>query len=204
MASEKKTPVLSIDALAMRCVTHVKSRLGIELDFQNETLSLLDHFISDVLLEEGAGTTPSPGDPRRAQLVHLLAPTIGAYFGEVICRLYPCRWRLKSENPRDWLLEFEHVPLRFNPVGAAAEALIEQYVEDVWNSSISTAPEEAEALGERLAAAPPVPEDEFYALTTRFEVLQIAQEWLRARQVVSRKKAKKLYTIEDYDRIFGA
>jgi len=208
MVAPKKTPdkILpspQIEALALRCQAHVKNRLGLELDFQNETLSLLDHFIVDLAREEGEGTVPPPGDPRRAQLIHLLAPTIGAYFGEVICRLYPCRWRCASDNPRDWLLEFEHVPLRFNPVGAAAEALVEQYVEESWNSSISTAPEEMEALGERLAAAPPVPENEFFALTTRFEVLQIAQEWLRARQLHSSGTSPKYFTSKDYDRIFG-
>lgn len=208
MVAKKKTPAFEmptthIDALALRCQTHVHNRLGLDLDYQNETLGLLDYFIVEVVKEEGQGTPLPPGDPRRAQLVHLLAPTIGAYFGQVICGLYPSRWRLLSENPRDWLLEFDHVPLRFNPVGAAAEALVEQYIEESWNSSIATAPEEMEALGERLAAAPPVPENEFFALTTRFEVLQIAQEWLRTRQQSSKRDNPKFFSSKDYDRIFG-
>ena len=52
-------------------------------------------------------------------------PTVGAYFGEVVRRMFPCRWRMNSENPMKWTIEFEYVPLRFSPVGAAAEALVE-------------------------------------------------------------------------------
>ncbi|MCP4605940.1 MAG: hypothetical protein GY847_36410 [Proteobacteria bacterium] len=188
-------------ALAERCTTHVKNRFGFELDFANETLSVLDHFVRDVLEEEGDGKPPPPGDKRRAHLIHLLAPTIGAYFGEVICRIFPCRWRLKTEDPQDWLLEFEHVPLRFSPIGAAAEALAEQKI-DSWNGSIDTTIEETEALGERLAVAPPVPENEFYALTTRFEVLQIAEDWLRNRKAAKDPPDPEFYTPQDYDRIF--
>jgi hypothetical protein len=187
--------------LAERCYTHVKHRLGFELDYENETLGVLDYFIRDVVQEECGGVTPPPGDHRRAHLVHLLAPSIGAYFGEVLCRTFPCRWRLRTEDPRTWLLEFENIPLRFNPVGAAADAWAEQNI-DSWAGAVSTAPEEEEALGERLAAAPPVPENEFFALTTRFEAIQIAEDWLRSRQAAKNPQPPEFYTHEDYDRIF--
>ena len=36
--------------LAERCYSHVKHRLGFELDYENETLSVLDHFVNDVLI----------------------------------------------------------------------------------------------------------------------------------------------------------
>ncbi len=202
MSGETKSTPEEINALAMRCHTHVKNRLGVELDFANETLSVVDYFVRDVLTEEGGGKVPPPGDQRRAHLVHLFAPTIGAYFGEVLCRVFPCRWRLVSEDPHDWLLEFENVPLRFNPVGAAAEALAEASI-DSWYGSLATAPEQTEALGERLAAAPPVPENEFFALTTRFEVLQIAEDWLRCRLAATDPPAPDFYSRDDYDRIFA-
>jgi hypothetical protein len=179
----------------------VKYRLGFELDYENETLSVLDHFVRDVVREEGGGTIPPPGDHRRVHLVHLLAPTIGAYFGEVLCRIFPCRWRLKTEDPRNWLIEFENIPLRFSPIGAAAEALADRSVES-WDGAIATAPEEEEALMGRLAVAPPVPESEFFALTTRFEVIQIAEDWLRSRQAAKDPPAPEFYSHEDYDRIF--
>lgn len=196
----KNSPELVVNR-SKRCITHVKQRLSIDLDGQQETLSVVDFFIQDVLREEGRGTQLPVGDPRRTHMIHLMAPTIGAYFGEVLCRVFPCRWRLKSENPRDWLLEFDHVPLRFNPAGAAAEAIAEELIE-IWSGSIATSPEEMQALGERLAAAPPVSENEFFALTTRFEVLQIAQEWLRARQEANDETPPPFLSPDDYDQIF--
>ncbi len=192
-----------IIVLAKRCHAHVKNRIGVELDFENETLSVVDYFMQDVIKEEGEGTLLPPGDRRRAHLIHLLAPTIGAYFGEVLCRIFPCRWRLNTEDPKDWFLEFENVPLRFSPIGAVAEALVEQKI-DSWDGSIDTAPEETKALGERLAAAPPVPENEFFSLTTRFETLQIAEDWLRYRLAAGDSSAPEFYSTYDYDRIFDS
>ncbi|MCP4677098.1 MAG: hypothetical protein GY854_16600 [Deltaproteobacteria bacterium] len=201
MNEEHKESPEEVSVLAQRCLAHVKHRLDVELDYQNETLSVLDYFVQDVIKEEGDGEAPPPGDGRRAHLVHLLAPTIGAYFGEVLRRVFPCRWRLPSNDPNEWLLEFEHVPLRFNPIGAAAEALAEQDIES-WQGAIATAPEEMEALGERLAAAPPVPDNEFFALTTRFEVLQIAEDWLRIRIAAMDPPGPEYYSTDDYNRIF--
>lgn len=186
--------------LAERCVLHVAHRFEIELDFGPETLGLIDHFIEAVVTDEGEGRRPPVGDARRAHLVHLLAPTIGAYFGEVLRRFVPCRWRIPSEDPREWLLEFDEYLLRFNPAGAAAEALMGETVE-AWGGSFVTAPEQMVGLHERLAAAPPLPEDQFYALTSRYEVLQIVDDWLRARAAAADEPL--YYSADDYDRILG-
>ncbi len=201
MSEENKESPDEVSKLAERCLAHVKHRLDVNLDYQNETLSVLDYFVQDVVKEEGGGEVLPPGDEQRIHLIHLLAPTIGSYFGEVLRRIFPCRWRLLSSEPQEWLLEFEHVPLRFNPVGAAAEALAAQNIES-WNGAIATAPQEMEALDERLAAAPPVPDNEFFALTTRFEVLQIAEDWLRIRKAALDPPGPEFYSVDDYNRIF--
>lgn len=202
MDRELSAPPEIIDELAARCVEHVKQRIGFDLDYQYETLGVLEYFIDLLVKEEGGGLPPPPGDYRRTHLVHLLAPAVGAYFGEVLRRRYQCRWRLRSEDPREWVLEFENVFLRFNPLGAAAEAFIEQAVE-TWGGAIVTAPEEREALAKRLDAAPPVAEDDFYKLTTRWEAVQIIEDWLNIR-LVSRDGASRstFFTAEDYDRTF--
>jgi hypothetical protein len=190
-----------IAELALRCMAHIKNRTGMDLDGRSETLSVVDFFVRDLLTEEGGGTPPPVGDYRRADAMYLLAPSIGAYFGEVVRATFPCRWRIDTDDPKQWTIEFDHVPLRFSPIGAAAEALLEQYA-DGWGASISTAKEETEALGDRLAAAPPVPEDEFFALTTRLEVLQIAVEWLRAHMSLGDTPPPEYYSEEDYDDLF--
>jgi len=190
----------AIRTLADRCVVHVAHRFDLEVDFSPETLGVVDHFIETVVVEEGDGRTPPPGDPRRAHLVHLLAPTISAYFGEVLRRCMPCRWRLGGDDPQDWLLEFEQYVLRFNPAGAAADALVQEVVE-AWGGALATAPEQMASLHERLAAAPPLPEDQFFALTSRYEVIQIVDDWLRARAAADDEPLS--LSPADYDRVFG-
>ena len=190
-----------ISHLAGRCITHVKNRTGITLDYQSETLSVVDFFIQQVLKDEGKGDIPPAGDHRRADMMHLLAPTIGAYFGEMVRHSFPCRWRIETDDPKEWFIEFEHVPLRFRPVGAAAEALVESDIDD-WGCCLATAREETTPLRERLQAAPPVSEEEFFTLSTRFEVLQIAVDWLRARISISNNGTPKNVSKEDYDNLF--
>ena len=201
MIEDETSAPEEVAALAMRCVTHVQNRTGVSLDFQSETLSVLDYFIQDVLKEEGGGIVPEVGDHRRADVMHLFAPTIGAYFGEVVRRMFPCRWRMDSEDPMQWTIEFEYVPLRFSPVGAAAEALVELDGRDL-GCAIRTTQDEMEALIERLEAAPPVPEEEFFTLATRLEVLQIAVDWLRARLDDENPGFLKRFSKDDYDEIF--
>ena len=201
MNADVKDAPQDVMDLAGRCLTHIKERFGIELDFQNETLSLLDYFVRDLLVEEGGGTLPPVGDHRRSEIMQLMAPTIGAYFGEVVRRMFPCRWRITSQDPQEWLLEFDHVPLRLKPVGAAAEALIEQILDD-WDCVLLTPESEREALTERLRLAPPVPEDEFYAFATRIEVLQIVVDWLRLRLLEADSPPPSFFSTDDYDKLF--
>ena len=201
MPMTEDTPPAEIERLAGRCTTHVRNRTGVALDYQSETLSVLDFFIQDLLKEEGGGDVPDVGDHRRAEMSHLFAPSIGAYFGEVVRGMFPCRWRMDSDDPMKWTIEFEYVPLRFSPVGAAAEALVEMDGRDL-GCALATPASETEALIERLEAAPPVPEEEYFSLTTRLEVLQIAVDWLRARLDDDNPGRIKVYSKEDYDELF--
>jgi hypothetical protein len=190
-----------IEQLAERCLVHVKNRFGFELDFTPDTLGVVDHFLEEVVIEEAGGNRPPSAHRRRSHLIHLLAPTVGAYFGEVMRGYRKCRWRIPSEDPREWLLEFEQFFLRFNPAGAAAEALFQAPVEE-WSGSLVAAPGQVVALHERLAAAPPLPEDQFFSLATRFEVLQIVDDWLR--QQSAAEDGPLCCTEADYDAVFGA
>jgi hypothetical protein len=187
--------------IAERCVEHVRNRHEVELDYTSNTLSVIDFFIRDVVAEECGGTAPPPGDSRRAHLVHLLGSTVGVYFGELLCRTFPCRWRISGEEPENWLIEFDHVPLRFNPTIASVEAFTEQEAAGLGQVLI-TEPMEVETLIERLSVAPPVPADEFFSLTTRFEVLQIAVEWLREHIAGRDDPPPAYYSPQEYDRIF--
>ena len=187
-----------ISRLAERCVAHTLERLNFELDYHEDTLGVVDHAVGSIVLDEGEGARLPPAHNRRTDLVHLLAPTYGAYFGEVLRRTFPCRWRLLSEDPVDWYLEFEEVYMRFSPVGAAAEAFFGAPFPN-WDGTVTTTPAEKDALNERLAASPPVFEDQFFNVTTRLEMLQICHEWLQARLGDIDAKTRYL-SEEDYDR----
>ena len=188
-----------IDSYATRCVVHVKNRFGLELDYTSDTLSVLDHFVSGVVADECEGVIPPVGDRRRSHLIHLLAPTLGAYFGEVIRSQFQARWRFTAREPHRWVLEFEDFFLRLNPAGAAADAIMGETVED-WSGSLVTAPDLIAPLHERLAMAPPVPEDEFFTFASRLEVIQISGDYLRER---ANADGKVSFHSEDYDKVFG-
>jgi len=189
----------TIRELADRCVAHVRHRLGFELDYTVDTVSVLDHFVASVLADEGEGEPPPPGHPRRVGSAHLLAPTVGAYFGEVLRRAFQGRWRLGAETADRWVLELEEVFLRLNPAGVAAEAFFGGPVAG-WSGELATAPELVAVIQERLAAAPPIPEEEFYTFAARHEALQIAEDYLKER-------AARFGAIgcapADYDRLIG-
>ena len=202
MSTITTAPPDIITQLAQRCMTHVQQRFSFELDTHEDTLGVLDNFIHAVLAEEGGGVAPLPGHSRRRQIADLLAPPVGAYFGEVLRHCFPSRWRLSSDEPRKWALEFDEVPLRFNPVGAAAEAIIEAPIEN-WGAPLETTPKYSKSLAERLAASPPLPEDQFYILTTRLEVVQIAVDWLHTIHGQDQDGLQLPLDADDYDVLFG-
>ncbi len=187
-----------IERLCERCIAHVKNRFDLELDFTIDTLSVLDHFIEQIIVEEADGKSVPPKDSRRSHVIHLLAPSLGAYYGEVIRKAFLCRWRNTDDKPQKWLLEFEGIILRFNPAGVVADVVFGDHIES-WRGSLSTTVSETGPLKERLDAAPPIPEEEFFSLVTSLEVLQIANEYLRER---AKKNGGVSSTRSDYDTEF--
>jgi len=181
--------------LAERCVTHIHKRFGIAPDFSSDTLSLLDHFACAVATDEGRGQAPAAGHPLRMNLVHLFAPTLGAFFGETLRRQFCGRWRFVEMAPPAWRLEFETFFLRVNPAGIAADVLAAQPLDD-WGGNLVTAPPLMDGLRERLAAAPAVADEDFFSFGTAFESIQIAREYLIA-------TAAGDCSENSYNRVFG-
>ncbi|HEX6245463.1 MAG TPA: DUF6278 family protein, partial [Polyangiales bacterium] len=73
----------SILDLANACVRFVQQALSLELDYTPDTLPLLDHYLQ------------SAQDVSKEEVLSLVAPAAGAYFGEVVRRqLGPARWHL--------------------------------------------------------------------------------------------------------------
>lgn len=174
--------------LAEGCVRFVERALGVKLDYEPETLPLLDHWIAD-----------ARGNAReKPEAAAVVAHTAGAYLGEVVRRRHASWWRVDSDDPNAWRIEFENVYLSFSPVQLIADALLHQGdTEGLEQLEIDDA--DREAVMARLAELPPVPEDEFFAPSTRIEVIDIAVEAIRARHMAEGEEADAALNPSDYE-----
>lgn len=195
--------------LAGGCVRFVKQALGVKLDYQPETLPVLDHYLK--LAREATSV--------RAEALPVVAHMAGAYFGEVIRRRHASWWRIETAgDPMRWQLEFEAVYLAFNPVLFIHEALSrsQERAQDggapgslqanaesldllAEVASLELQEEDSQAVSERLAELPPVSEDEYYAPSTRLEVIDIAVDVIRARRMAADEEADAALEPDDYD-----
>lgn len=145
--------------LSVACVRYVEKALNIALDFTPDTLPLLDHYLTEARAE------------KREEILQLLAPSAGAYFGEVVrAGLGPCHWHWE-DAPQACRLEFEPCFLSFNPIGAAVEALTGAEAPG-YGAHLSLLSADQELITEALKRAPDVRQEDFYRLTTRYEVLE--------------------------------
>jgi hypothetical protein len=157
--------------LVVACLEYVRRSTQFELDFSPDTLPVLDHYLStvrDTLVD-------------RPELGPLVAHAAGAYFGEVVRARIPGFWRLPTANVHDWQLCSQVAFLWFNPIGVGFDALHGTNEHDGPRSHLRCHPSDREFLERRLETLPPLPDDQYNLLTTRFEVLEVANEALRAR-----------------------
>jgi hypothetical protein len=100
--------------LAEACVRFVERSLGVRLDYEPETLSLIDHYV-----EEGR-----KAGHERPETLPLLAQTVGAYLGEVVRRRHKSWWRTEERgNPNAWRLELESVFMILRPIELVTRSL---------------------------------------------------------------------------------
>lgn len=143
---------------AASCVRFVLLSLKIELDFTPETMSLVDHWLSNA---READDTAVP----------LVAEAAGAYFGEVVRRAIPgARWHV-GRTPEEWRIELDHVFLSFNPLGVAHEALGEDDAPG-WRAHLEVLKEDRALLEQTLSRLGDVREDDYYRLSVRWEVIE--------------------------------
>ena len=154
--------------LAAACVRYVASRYGATLDFSPDTLSFVDQWLRDARADVAA----------RPEAALLVQGAAGAYLGEVIRRTFGGQW-LVADDQADWRLLLTSVYCAFNPIGMAREALLLDAA-DGWHAHFELDPAERDDAEARLAALPPVDDDEFYAPSTRFDVVSILFHALRA------------------------
>jgi hypothetical protein len=159
-----------IPEYARTCARYVQTAVGAPLDFQPETLPLLDHYLRTARNEAA----------KKPEAMPLLAAVAGAYFGEVLRAVFDCRWVVADQDADDWTLEFGDLPIRVFPVAIAREALSGQADSELKTIVIEGV--DRDAVAERLERLPQVCEEDYIAPSTRLEVIEIAVEVIRARR----------------------
>lgn len=176
--SEDEAPELTaapaaVAELAASCARFVHAKYRVPLDGTSDTLSLLDQYVRDAradILE-------------KPETLELLEASIGAYLGEVMRRAFGGSWFATGDYD-GWRVDMSRVFLTFNPVGMAREALTLAEA-DGWHAHLEMDDAYKEDVNRRLEALAPagVDEDEYFAPSTRFDVVSLAVDALHAKMV---------------------
>lgn len=174
--------------LAENCRAYVFQAIGVELDYEAETLPVLDEY-----LRRAASTAEDRPDAAR-----LVATTAGAYFGEVVRRRLDGFWRKVGDHETDWQLCARHAFLAMSPAGMVFESLARGGEHAGPSSELVLVPDDERVAEARLAQMPPVPEEEYLLLSTRLEVIEVVYDTLRD-QMRSEGRDTITYEPSDYE-----
>jgi hypothetical protein len=188
-ARDAAPPPQEIAELVETLVGYVRRALGFELDQTAETLPVLDHYVGQV--HESLDDRPD--------LLSVVAPAVGAYFGEVVRTTLPSFWYPMGPTQADYYLCLRPAFLAFSPLGIAHDALTRGAHHAGPSPELLLLPSERVVVERRLGDLPPVPPGEYYLLSTRLEAIEIAAEALRAQQLL-RQLDPVFYDVRDYQR----
>ncbi len=149
---------------ADQAVAYVRRALGVTLEYDSDTLPLLDHYLRTVPDEQAA-------------TVQLVIATSGAYFGEVVRRRLGGRWETTGEE-EDWRVVLP-TGLNFSPVGFVASAIAQADLDDL-DSEIDAPPRMRPYVQQTLARMGEVSVEDYYSLCGRLDTLEHVHEVLVA------------------------
>lgn len=153
--------------LAESCVRFVQAALGVELDFTQDTLPLLDHYLSEAADAED-------------DVLGLVVPAAGAYFGEVARRhLEAGIWVSTGAKYEEWRLELHPGPVSINPIGIALECISGDSVTG-WGSEFAVPEKYRQNVNDAVDALGEVREEDYYTFALRLEVLETVHVRLTA------------------------
>lgn len=179
----------------------VERALQVQLDDSPTSLAFVDHHLKQAHAED------------RAPIIGLLAAGAGAFYGELVRARMGGTWIGEGRDPRRLRLLLAPTFLHFSPIDQAIEAIAGTSVEPdderipegpPFDPAFHLRPpppegfeaddgveDDASWLQARLAELSPVPEDQFYSLTCRFETLQLMLELLAAKHVAEGRSPKE-------------
>jgi hypothetical protein len=175
--------------LAESCRRFALGAVGVALDYDAETLPILDEYLR--VAAQGIGDRP--------ELEEVVTGAAAAYFGEVVRRRIDGFWRHRPDDPSDeWELCAKRALLSFSPRGVVLESLAKSSEQPGPSGELRLAPDDARLAEQRLAIFPPVSEDEYYLLSTRLEVIETVYESLRDR-LKSEGRESLVFDESDYE-----
>lgn len=152
-----------VEDLVVAARDFVRRALRLELDDSVESLAFVDHYLSKV------GEVSD-------EVLALVAPAIGAYFGELAIRTFGGQWMTDGE-PTKWTVRLAAAPITFSPAALVASAL--RHGEgDADGAALDVPAPLRMRLEEALEAIGPVEEAYYYSLTGRFETIAHAVDIL--------------------------
>jgi len=154
-----------VQEYAERAVDYVRRSVGLTLEYDSDTLPLLDHYLRSV-----------PGD--QPSTVELVALTSGAYFGEVVRRRLGGRWDITAEDATEWRIWLP-TGVNFSPAGFVAAAIMQADLDDL-DSEIDAPPRMRPYIEQALARMGEVTLDDYYSLCGRLDTLEHVHEVLVA------------------------
>lgn len=159
MSTQEQPPPTSLAELSNSCVTFVKRAIGIELDYSQDTLPILDHYLREAR--------------KHAQQPEVLAPlvaTAGAYFGVLTTRQFRGAYLHEAREYEQMRVQFSTIFLHFNPFGIAQEVL-SQADAPGWNAHFSTLPDQRKVIEQSLDQGLRLCEEDYYSFSVRYEML---------------------------------
>jgi len=156
----------AVREFAHQAADFIERTVGLRPEFDSETLPLLDHYVRQA-------------ETAKAETVVLVAATAGTYFGEVVRRTLGGSWSITDENdPAEWRLVLPG-GLSFAPAGFAAAAILRDELDD-YDTGFDAPPKMRAFLEELLESLPPVTEEQFFELSSRFDTIEHVQEVMLA------------------------
>jgi hypothetical protein len=149
---------------ADQAVDYVRRALGVTLEYDSDTLPLLDHYLRSVPEQQPA-------------TMQLVIATSGAYFGEVVRRRLGGRWELATAD-EDWRVVLP-TGLNFSPAGFVAAAIAMADLEDL-DSELDAPPRMRPYVQQALARMGEVSLEDYYSLCGRLDTLEHIHEILVA------------------------
>jgi hypothetical protein len=157
---------------ADQAVTYVRAAIGVTLEFNSETLPVLDHYLK------------TAGDARPSATA-LIAATAGAYFGEVVRRRLGGQWDTSDPDPGEWRFELPG-GMWFRPAGMVMAAI---FSSDEHDEPLTAPPRMRDAAEQALARMGEVTADDYYSLCGRFDTIEHLQAVLLA--MAAREAARR-------------